>query len=618
FLGLSNLTILSNALRIIKRVYKDDITLVNIPNDDKQTFELFQSGDTIGVFQFESAGMKRYMRELKPNAFEDLVAMNALYRPGPLSEIPKFIECKNNPSSIHYLHQSLEPILKDTYGVMVYQEQITQLLQLVAGYSAGEADLVRKAIGKKKRDIMKAEEPKFIEGCIKQGLTTSQAKTLWSQIQPFADYSFNKAHATCYAQIAYWTAYLKAHYPDAFMAALMTSALDDTDRLAVEIGECKHMGLTVLSPDINESYVGFSVVPNKNQIRFGMAAIKNVGTAVVEEIEAIREGQPFSSLDDFLTRCSSKVVNRKTMESLIKAGAFDAFADRSTLLFNLDTILAYASRLHKQNASGQVDIFGSEIETSFTPSLELIRPSEQVSPHEQLIWERELLGLYLSQHPLDSYQVYLNEKTIPLAEIKPEHDSKSVSVGGAIADIREITTKNGQKMAFVKLEDFSGESEIVLFPGSYEKFQHLWQRDKVVLIRGKVNAKDKDGKLTDEPKIMVNDAQEITLDMAKRYKPKGKSPTLKEAASVPGPGAKAANESLNPKVYIRLKGTDDQSTLLSLKQTIDNYQGPTDVVLVLGEAEGRQAIKLPNGINPESKGIEELRVLVGEDNLVLR
>ncbi len=618
FLGLSNLTILSNALRIIKRVYKDDITLASIPNDDTKTFELFQTGDTIGVFQFESAGMKRYMRELKPNAFEDLVAMNALYRPGPLSEIPKFIECKNNPAAVHYLHESLEPVLKDTYGVMVYQEQITQLLQLVAGYSAGEADLVRKAIGKKKRDIMKAEEPKFIEGCIKQGLTNAQAKTLWAQIQPFADYSFNKAHATCYAQIAYWTAYLKAHYPDAFMAALMTSALDDTDRLAVEITECKKMGLTVLSPDINESYVGFSVVPGKNQIRFGMAAIKNVGTAVVEEIEAVREGKPFTSLDDFLTRCSSKVVNRKTMESLIKAGAFDAFNDRSTLLFNLDTILGYASRIHKQSASGQVDIFGGKIESSYTPSLELVKPSEQVTPHEQLVWERELLGLYLSQHPLDSYQTYLSEKAVALKELKPEHDGQTVSVGGTIADIREITTKNGQKMAFVKLEDFSGETEIVLFPGAYDKFQHLWLRDKVVLIKGKVNAKDKDGKLTDEPKIMVNDAQEITLDMAKRYKPKGKIPSLKEPVVATAASSKSLSEPLYPKLYIRLASTDDQSTLLSLKQTIDNYQGPTDVVLVLGEAESRQAIKLPHGINPESAGIDQLRLLVGADNLVLK
>ncbi|MCA9327647.1 DNA polymerase III subunit alpha, partial [Candidatus Saccharibacteria bacterium] len=254
FLGLANLAVIKNALRIIKRVYRNDIELGEIPNDDDTTFQLFRDGDTTGVFQFESAGMKRYLKELKPTEFTDLIAMNALYRPGPMSEIPRFIEGKNNASSVSYLHNSLEPILRDTYGVMVYQEQIIQLLQLVAGYSAGEADLVRKAIGKKKRDIMKSEEPKFIAGCVKQGLTESQAKQLWNQIQPFADYSFNKAHATCYAQIAYWTAYLKANYPAAFMAALMTSDFDDTDRLAIEIAECKHMGLEVLPPDVNESF----------------------------------------------------------------------------------------------------------------------------------------------------------------------------------------------------------------------------------------------------------------------------------------------------------------------------------------------------------------------------
>jgi DNA polymerase-3 subunit alpha len=618
FLGLSNLTTLSNAQRIIRRVYNKEIILADIPNDDPKTFELFQAGSTVGVFQFESAGMKRYLRELKPTEFEDLVAMNALYRPGPLSEIPHFIEGKNNPSGVTYLHQSLEPLLKDTYGVMVYQEQITQLLQLVAGYSAGEADLVRKAIGKKKRDIMQAEEPKFIEGCIKQGLSESQAHNLWKQIQPFADYSFNKAHATCYAQIAYWTAYLKANYPDAFMAALMTSDLDDNERLAVEITECKHMDMIVLPPDINESYVGFSIVPQKNEIRFGMAAIKNVGTAVVEEIEHAREDGDFKSLDDFITRASSKVVNRKTMESLIKAGAFNKFGDRSTLLFNLDTILAYSSRIHKQAASGQVDIFGGEVESAHMPRLDLARPSEMVSDHEQLVWERELLGLYLSQHPLDNYQTYLAEKAIPISDIKPDHDGQNVSVGGTISDVREILTKNGQKMAFVKLEDYGGETEIILFPGAYEKFPHLLVRDKVVLIKGKVNAKDRDGKLSDEPKIMVNDAQEITLDMAKRYKPRGKNPSLKPISPMPGPGAKAIAQPINPKLYIRIVSTDDQKVLMNLKQTIDAYQGPTEVVLVLGEAESRQAIKLPQGINHASKGLDELRTLVGTDNLILR
>ena len=605
FLGLSNLTILNNALRIIKRVYKADVVLEKLPNDDSDTFEIFRSGNTIGVFQFESSGMQRYLKELKPNRFEDLIAMNALYRPGPLSEIPKFIEGKNNPRSISYLHESLEPILKETYGVIVTQEQIIQLLQLVAGYSAGEADLVRKAIGKKKRDILEAEEPKFIEGCLKKGLSQKQANTLWAQIQPFADYSFNKAHATCYSQIAYWTAYLKAHYRDAFMAALMTSDFDNADRLAVEITECQRMGIKVLPPDINESFLEFSIVPGKNQIRFGMVAIKNVGEGVVKEIEEARSNQPFSDINDFISRVSAKDINKKTMESLIKAGVFDRFNDRTTLLSSLDVILAFASRYYKQNETKQVDMFGIQSNLKYQPKLELSLAKEPINLGEQLKWERELLGLYLSQHPLDDYKVYLKDKTTSLEDIKPELDDQQVKIGGIISDIREITTKNRQKMAFVKLQDYSNEIEIVLFPNTYEKFNHLWQRDKIIIIKGKVNAKDKFNKQS-EPKIIVNDAEELSLDKAKRYKPKHKQKTKKRA------------NTLSARLYIRLTNTDDQNMLINLKSTIDHYQGATEVVLVLGEADSKQAIKLPQGIDQKSQGVEKLKELVGANNLIIK
>jgi DNA polymerase-3 subunit alpha len=626
FLGLSNLTVLKNALRIIRKVYKKEIELSEIRMDDKKTIKLFQDGDTTGVFQFESAGMKRYLKELKPTEFADLIAMNALYRPGPLSEIPRFIKGKNNQSSIEYMHESLEPILSDTYGVMVYQEQIIQLLQLVAGYSAGEADLVRKAIGKKNRNIMQAEEPKFIAGCVKQGLTESQARELWKQIQPFADYSFNKAHATCYAQIAYWTAYLKANFPAAFMAALMTSDYDDNERLAIEINECKHMGLTVLQPDVNESYGEFTVTPSLEQIRFGMAGIKNVGTGVVEEMVEARKDGNFEDLEDFLSRVSSKVSNRKAMDSLVKAGAFDRFSDRNTLLFNLDTVLAYASRLQKQANSGQTDLFGEASEVNAATSrskVQLQPPTTKLDPHEQLVWERELLGIYLSSHPLDPYELMLSEQTVPLNELKPELDGKSVSIGGTISDVREIVTKNGQKMAFVKMEDFFGETEIILFPGSYEKTSHVWQRDKIVIVKGKINAKDKSGNFTGETKVMVNEAREISPEEAANYKSTGKKkspPKTGKSSTMPGPGAKAVNEGtpVNEKVYIRLLNTENQNVLLTLKQTIDNYKGSTDVVLVLGKAENKQAIKLPQGIDKGSSGINELTELVGSNNLVVK
>jgi len=626
FLGLSNLTILKNALRIIKRVYKKDIELSDIPTDDDKTFALFRAGDTTGVFQFESAGMKRYMKELRPTEFMDLVAMNALYRPGPMSEIPRFIQGKNSPDSIHYMHQLLEPILGDTYGVMVYQEQIIKLLQMVAGYTPGEADLVRKAIGKKKRDIMMAEEPKFIAGCVKQGLTDTQAKQLWKQIQPFADYSFNKAHATCYAQIAYWTAYLKAHYPPAFMAALMTSDYDDTDRLAIEITECKHMGIDVLPPDVNESFVEFAVVPGeKPAVRFGMAAIKNVGTGAVEEILRAREAGHFENLEDFLSKVNCRIVNRKAMESLIKAGAFDRFSDRSTLLHNLDMLLAFAARLQKQASSGQTDLFGNATETMVEKAeLKLDKPLEVFDTREQLMWERELLGLYLSQHPLEVFEAFLSEQSVPLNSIKPEHDGKAVTVGGAITDVRDITTKNGKKMAFIKLEDQTGELEVILFPNAYQQTLGLWERDKVVLVRGKVNAKDRDGNMGQEVKVMVDDAREITVAQAQAYQATGKKrkvPKAKPTTALKGPGAKAAvaNEPvLNPRLYIRLASSDDQQKLMTLKETLDAFQGQTEVVLVLGEAANKQAIKLPTGIDRESEAVTRLTELVGAANVKLQ
>jgi DNA polymerase-3 subunit alpha len=631
FLGLSNLTILNNALRIVRRVYKNDIKLEDIPIEDELTFKLLQRADTTGVFQLESAGMKRYLRELGPTVFEDIIAMGALYRPGPMAEIPRFIQGKNNPSSVSYPHASLEPILGDTYGVMVYQEQIIKLLQMVAGYTPGEADLVRKAIGKKKREIMNAEEPKFIEGCVKQGLTPAGAKQLWGQIQPFADYSFNKAHATCYAQISYWTAYLKAHYPAAFMAALMTSDYDDTDRLAIEIAECKKMGIKVLAPDVNESFVEFAVVPDpKNPdnrlapIRFGMNAIKNVGTGAVEEIlRAREENGHFDDLEQFFSTVNPRIVNRKALESLIKSGAFDRFDDRPKLLHNLDMILAFAQRLQKQANSGQVDLFGStEDVTVERAKLELQAPTEVHDVREQLLWERELLGLYLSQHPLELFEVYLSEQCTPLSELKPEHDGRVVCIGGSIADVREIMTKTGKKMAFVKLEDNSGEIEVILFPNALQQTAGLWERDRVVLIRGRINSKDRDGNMSSEAKVMVDDAREITVQQATGYQPTGKKPKIPKPntkSAMPGPGAKAANDvPKDQKLYIRLENTQDQARLTSLKQTLDAFRGSTEVVLVLGRADGRQAIKLPTGIDRESDAVFQLRELVGSDNIRLQ
>lgn len=634
FLGLSNLTIINNTLRIIRRVYGENIDLSTIPLDDEKTFQLLQRGDTTGVFQFESSGMKRYLRELKPTEFSDIIAMGALYRPGPLSAglTDSFIKRKNGLEEVTYDHPKMEAALKDTYGVLVYQEQFMQISRDACGFTGGEADTLRKAIGKKKRDIMMKMEKRFIEGAVENGIARPLIERFWKNLLGFADYCFNKSHSACYGLISYQTAYLKAHYPDAFMAALMTSDYDDTDRLAIEIAECKHMGMKVLSPDVNESFGEFAVVKGENTIRFGMNGIKNVGGGAVDEIiRAREENGKFETLEDFVSTVNVRLVNRKVFEALIRAGALDRFGDRSTLLHNLDTILAYGQRLAKERASGQTDLFGNIIDDAMNhkPTLKLDLPPAKLSPRELLTSERELLGLYLSQQPLEAFSVLLAEQTMPINSLKPEHDGKVAVVGGAVTDAREIMTKNGQKMAFVKLEDEYGELEIILFPSTYQQTIGLWERDRIVIVRGKISAKGRDGTMGDEVKILADEAREVTHEQAAAYQatgrkqrelktPKPKGSALSRAVAA----AKAEKVEAAPKparVYIRLLKSDDHDMLARLKGTIDDCRGDDcEVVLVLGPDTAKQAIKLPGKMNRETTSLERLQSLVGARNVVLQ
>lgn len=626
FLGLSNLTTIKNCLRIIRRVNGIDVDINTIPLDDEDTYKLLQRGDTTGVFQLESAGMKRYLRDLKPTTFEDIVAMVALYRPGPMQFIDEFIGRKHGERKIMYAHPSMENSLKNTYGVLVYQEQVMQISKEVCGFSGGEADTLRKAIGKKKIDIMRKMRQRMIEGGQEvSGIQPAVMEKFWKQLEDFAAYCFNKSHAACYGLIAYQTAFLKAHYPEAFMAALMTSDYDDTDRLAIEITECKHMGLKVMTPDVNESFLEFAVVPDSKQIRFGMLAIKNVGAGAVDEILRARNESQFNSLEDFLTRVNCRVVNRKAIESLIKAGAFDRYGVRTTLLHNIDTLLAFASRSQKQASSGQTDLFGSsDGSPAEAPKLELQISPAPADKREQLLWERELLGLYLSQHPLEVFAAYLNEQCVPIKTLTSGHDGKQVIIGGSVSEIREITTKNGQKMAFIKLEDQSGEIELILFPNAFQQTAGLWERDRIVLVRGKISAKDREGNISSDIKVMVDDAREITTHQATGYQATGRKPKVPKpvkAKKVPmvGPGAKAVAETTtSQRIYVRVSDSKDQQMLQSLKQMLDMFIGSTEVVLVLGEAEARQAIKLPSGLDRESEGLAKIRDLVGADNIKIQ
>jgi DNA polymerase-3 subunit alpha len=636
FLGLSNLTVINNALRIIKRVYGKEIDINSIPLDDDKTFGLLQRGDTTGVFQFESSGMKRYLRELKATEFDDVIAMGALYRPGPLSAglTDSFIKRKNGIEPTTFAHPLMENALKSTFGVLVYQEQVMQISRDVSGFTGGEADTLRKAIGKKKIDVMNKMQIKFEDGAVANGVPRSVIEKFWKDLLGFADYCFNKSHSACYGMISYQTAYLKAHYPAAFMAALMTSDYDDTDRLAIEISECKKLGIPVLPPDVNESFTEFAVIradssdaQRPDSIRFGMVAVKNVGSNAVEEIlRARKEVGHFDTLESFLSHVNCRIANKKALESLIKAGAFDRYGERSKLLHNLEYILAYASRIQKQANSGQTDIFGVSSDVVVEKAALILEPAAVVfNTRDQLIWERELLGLYLSQHPLELFETILSEQTMPLNSLKPIHDGKSVTIGGSVMEMREITTKNDQKMAFVKIEDQFGEVEIILFPGTYQQTLGIWERDKVLIIRGKVNSRDRDGGMTDEVKILANDAREITIEQANAYQKTGRKPKeikpVKKQVLMKGPGAKAIEKAAvkqPARVYIRLSDSKDHKVLMTLKQAIDKHQGDTEVVLVLGQVDNRQAIKLPSGIRKDAESIATLVSLVGEDNVRVR
>jgi DNA polymerase-3 subunit alpha len=608
FLGLSNLTIIKNALRIIKKINKVDIDIANIPLDDKATFELLAQGNTTGVFQLESTGMKRYLRALKPTVFEDIIAMNALYRPGPMQFIDDFIARKNGLKEIKYLHEKMQNALENTYGILVYQEQVMQIAKDLCGFTGGQADTLRKGVAKKKPEVLAALKKDFIDGSQKvSDISLKKIEDFWRQLEAFAAYCFPKAHAASYAHISYWTAYLKAHYPAPYMAAVMSSDFDDTDRLAIEITECRHMGIEVLAPDVNESFLEFAVVPGENPtIRFGMNAIKNVGTGAVEEILRAREANgPFQRMEDFLEQVSSRVVNRKTMESLIKAGAFDKFEDRSILLHNLDGLTAYAGRLQKQTSNGQTDLFVEvSDQVSVKPRLSIDRSAEPVSAREELAWERELLGLYLSHHPLSTYADFLSRKTKPIASINEKFDGKTVDVGGSITSIREISTKNGHKMAFVKLEDQTAEIELVLFPNIYQQTVDLWQRDKVIIASGKASNRAANNQTTDDFKIMVDKAREITAE------------DLATAAKL---SDKDSNEELkSERVYIRIPDSKNQQVLLALKEVIDKFRGETEVVLVLGDDDRRQAIKLPSKINNQKEVISSLMETVGAKNVKVK
>lgn len=662
FLGLSNLTIIDNCRRIIRKVYHEEVDLTHLPLDDEETYKLLQRGDTTGVFQLESAGMKRYLKELKPTHFEDIIAMVALYRPGPMQFIDTFIRRKHGLEPISYPHPSMEPQLKETYGVLVYQEQFMVISKECCGFTGGQADTLRKAVAKKKIKLLEKMKPAFIDGAVeKVGASREVMEKFWTELEDFASYCFNKSHAACYGLIAYWTAYLKAHYPDAYMAALMTSDSDNTDRLTIEITECKKLGLQVVCPDINESFNEFAVVPGTNKIRFGLGAIKGVGGTAIEDILAKKKDGPFESLEDFAKRVNSRVCNRKVYESLIKAGAFDCFqlknplpngfiGSRSDLLFNLDSIIAFAQKYQKEAASGQADLFsmlGDASEMKRAQShLDMVPSPSQSSDKEQLGWERELLGLYLSAHPLDRYDTFFEEQMNPIESITSDQDGALATIGGLIARQRTLVTKSGTKMAFLGIEDKTKDIEVVVFPRVYETMPKDLDPSAVLKVVGRVSGKDREGNRQPDPSIIADRIEVITDDILNGYLPTGTKKGPVDMSTVgqrnkwskrgkqgghngdssggSGGGYRGSGgsyggasyvaeapvhkappidmsqysvvDSAEPKrMYVLVKDPTDGNALMALKEKLSEFSGKDQAILVLGE-DKKSAIKMPFGI----------------------
>lgn len=644
FLGLSNLTIINNTLRIIRKVYGKDIELSKLPLDDDKTYQLFQNGDTTGVFQLESAGMKRYLKELKPTVFDDIIAMVALYRPGPMQFIESFIKRKHGKEKIEFLHEGMKSSLENTYGILVYQEQFMQISKEWCGFTGGQADTLRKAVGKKKIDLMRKVRTEFVEGAMTHGGASKEiAEKFWAQLEEFANYCFNKSHAACYALIAYWTAYLKAQYPDAFMAALMTSDQDDIDRLAIEIAEAQHMGMKVLPPDVNESFVEFAVVPGKKEIRFGLAAVKGVGVAAVEEILRARDGGKFNSIEDFAKRVSTQKFNKKAWESLIKSGGFDSLGDRSDLLYNLESIQGFASKLQKEAASGQTDLFGllgdssSQVQPSITLQAGPVRHTEK----ERLMWERELMGLYISAHPLDEYAQYFAEQTVPLGSLKREDDNNKAIVGGLISTLRTIITKNGSKMAFIGLEDKTGMIEVIVFPKLFTQIGEQLKQDVAIRVEGTVNASNRDGTPMGDVKFIADNIMIVTDQELRDYQPTGGGPlktmsdgtTSSRQRKYPKQQANSSaavtlyaqtTTPINPavaavakQIFVHVKNADDHDVLMKIKKVCRTHPGFDSIVLVLGE-DKKSAIKLPFPVECNDQIVGQLVKLLGEDSVVVK
>ncbi len=588
FLGLRTLSILERTVSSIERDYGVKIDFDQIQDDDKATYELLGRGDTAGVFQLESRGMQRVLRELKPSRFEDIISVNALYRPGPMQFIPQFIEARHGRKQVEYPHPSLEPILKDTYGIIVYQEQIMQIANQMAGFSLGEADLLRRAVSKKIREVLDQERAHFVQGSVRNGYSEEVANRVYDMIVRFADYGFPKAHATAYSVLAYRTAYLKANYPLQFMAAMLTASMGNHRKIAEYADACRKMGIEVLPPDINESGKYFTPIAaadgKQGAIRFGLSAVKNVGTHAIEAILRERERKPFESLEDFCRRVDHRHCNRKVVESLIWCGAMDSLpGHRAQLIAVLDETMEAAQKWKKEREDLQLHLFGFEEEINWSIEYPDVRP---LAEEDLLEAEKEYLGLYLSGHPIERFEETLRAiGATPLVELSTKRDGQTVTVGGMVRSMRHIVSRKGEPMAFVQLEDRVDEVEVVVFPSVWRTCAPYVEKGSLLAVRGKMQVEEEGVKL-----------------LADRVRP------LEEIA-----------QRRPARMYIRIPaGLEQPDKLKQLRQMLIEHAGSTSVVLYYERDRRYRALNGKYGVEPSPELLHRIETLCGEGSVRFR
>jgi len=668
FLGLTNLTILDRALKLIREIRGEELTLPGIPLDNAATFKLLSSGETSGVFQLESSGMRRYIKELKPSSVMDVAAMIALYRPGPMEFIGDFVDAKHGRKQITYPHDDLRDLLEETYGIVVYQDQVLLIAQRFGGYTLGEADILRKAMGKKDAAVMAAESEKFINGGIANGYSPELSQQMFNLIEPFAGYAFNKAHSVCYAMVSYWTAYLKANYTVEYMVAFLDAATGSPDKLTAAITECRRLGIAVLAPDVNRGDVRFSVDNSDDDdrvaIRFGMAAVKNVSVGAVEPIIEERNADgPFESLEQFCKRVDFGIMNKRALESLVKVGGFDRLGDRGAMIEGLDRIMSLIRRETELRDSGQstmFDMLGDSVDTPL-PALELPDGGD-VTDHERTLWERELLGVEITENPITRAMYQLQNESIVFAnQLSADMANQKKSSVGQVGTVRELTTRKGDRFVSLQFGLLGGDIELVVWSNVLGVTEHLWKQGTFVSLTGTV--RERDGRVS----ISVDSAREYRLPGHEEVAPLNNGtgnnntangtgapgmaaqPSMGQPSGVPqfgspngsnnpnrlrpatpvgnaaSPNGNGAAQQeppapLEPALSIRLSETgvvaEDKERFEDIIRLLLNYKGNHPFILEVATAEQRVVtLEMPFSIQPCDELVSNLSEMVGSENV---